>query len=271
MTRTAISPRLAIRIFFSTEDYLAPVDLSGANQLGRWLVKSVAETGSTNADLVEAARSGAPDGLVLRADHQSAGRGRRDRTWEAPPGRNLLVSILFRSGEHPGFSAQDLVRCVSVAAVEACRAVGGVDVALKWPNDLLLSGNKLAGVLAQSGTSDDGEFAVVGIGLNIGWAPPGAAALRDVIDDVPTPERFCTMMLDALGAHLDVGAGDIHDRYRAVLATVGEKVRAVTDAGEIVGRAVSVERDGRLVVLDECAVTHRIDTADVVHLRPASP
>ena len=247
------------------------MDLSGANQLGRWLVKSVAETGSTNADLAGAARSGAPDGLVLRSDHQSAGRGRRDRTWEAPPGMNLLASILFRSVEHPGFSAHDLVRCVSIAAVDACRAVGVAGVALKWPNDLLLSGNKLAGVLAQSGTSIDGEFTVVGIGLNIGWAPPGAAALRDVIDDVPTPERFCTMMLDALGDLLATGADGVHHRYTTMLATVGEKVRAVTETGEIVGRAVSVERDGRLVVLDECAVTHRIDTADVVHLRPASP
>lgn len=247
------------------------MDLSGANQLGRWLVKSVAETGSTNADLVEAARSGAPDGLVLRADHQSAGRGRRDRTWEAPPGRNLLVSILFRSGEYRGFSPHDLVRCVSLAALEACRSVADADVALKWPNDLLLSGNKLAGVLAQSGTSDGDGFTVVGIGLNVGWAPPGAAALCEVVAEVPSPERFCTEMLGILAELLDRGSEAVHDRYLDALSTVGEKVRAVTDAGEIVGRAVTVERDGRLVVLDECAVTHRIDTADVVHLRAASP
>ncbi|MFM8625637.1 MAG: biotin--[acetyl-CoA-carboxylase] ligase [Actinomycetota bacterium] len=247
------------------------MDLSGANQLGRWLVKSVAETGSTNADLVAAAHSGAPDGLVLRADHQSAGRGRRDRTWEAPPGQNLLVSILFRTDEHPGLTAGDLVRCVSLAAIDACRSTSGAELGIKWPNDLLLGGTKIAGVLAHSGASTHGDFTVAGIGLNIGWSPPGAASLRDASSHIPSSHDLCMAMLAALDGLLALGSDALHDEYCAHLATVGERVRAVTDTGEITGRALAVERDGRLVVLDECAVTHRLDTADVVHLRAASP
>jgi len=247
------------------------MDLAGANQLGRWLVKSVAETGSTNTDLVAAAHSGAPDGLVLRADHQIAGRGRRDRTWEAPSGQNLLVSILFRTGEHPGLTPGDLVRCVSLAAIVACRSTTGVELVIKWPNDLLLDGTKIAGVLAQSGATTHGGFTVVGLGLNIGWSPPGAASLRDATARLPSPHDLCAALLGALDAVLPLGSEALHDEYCTHLATIGNRVRAITDAGEITGHAVAVERDGRLVVLDECAITHRLDTAEVVHLRAASP
>ena len=112
MTRTAISPRLAMRIFFSTTDNIGAMDGVNANWLenarenglqehGRWRVSVVAETGSTNADLLAALDSGVPDRTVLRTDHQTAGRGRLGRTWQAPPGANLLVSVLFRGVAEP--------------------------------------------------------------------------------------------------------------------------------------------------------------------------
>src|SRR5690606_25135064 len=124
MTRTAISPRLAIRIFCSTAANVGGVhptdhvpDRPGAGDPGDWppgwLVTSVAETGSTNADLLAAAATGAPDRTVLVTDHQTGGRGRLDRRWDAPPGTNLLVSILFRSV--PRFPA-DLTHRVGLAA-----------------------------------------------------------------------------------------------------------------------------------------------------------
>ena len=113
-----------------------------------WQIQIVDETGSTNTDLLSAAASGAPDRSVLMARHQTAGRGRLDRTWIAPPGSNLLVSLLFRKvPEQP----HELTRRVALAAAAACRAIAGVTPTLKWPNDLLLDGRKLAGVLAQAG------------------------------------------------------------------------------------------------------------------------
>ena len=231
----------------------------------------MSETGSTNADLVEAAVAGAPDATVLRADHQTAGRGRLDRRWEAPPGANLLVSILLRTAVHPSLGPHDLVRAVSLAAVEACATTAGVRPGLKWPNDLLLGGEKLSGVLAQSGTSDDGDFTVVGIGINIGWAPDGATSLSSHCDHPPTPAALCEEMLRALEELLPLSRDGIHRRYVASLVTLGERVRASTPNGDIVGRALDVDVDGRLEVLDDCAITHRIDTADVVHLRPDRP
>src|SRR4051812_44839290 len=96
-----------------------------------WHVEWVAETGSTNADLVAAGQAGSPDRTVRAADHQTAGRGRLDRRWDAPAGANLLVSILLRGmPEHP----HELTQRVALAAAAACRECAGVEPTLKWPN-----------------------------------------------------------------------------------------------------------------------------------------
>ena len=224
-----------------------------------WHVRWVAETGSTNADLLAAGADGAPDRTVLAADHQTAGRGRLDRRWETPPGANLLVTILLRNlPADPHVVTQR----VALAAVEACRREAEAEVTIKWPNDLLLGGAKLAGILAQAGTSTHGPFVVVGLGLNVGWAPPEAARLGDRTN----PKALLRALLTAFDELPD----DIAVLYRANLSTIGQLVRVELPGDKFVtGRALDVEADGRLVVLDECAVTHRIDTGDVIHLRPA--
>ncbi|MEA3183588.1 MAG: BirA family transcriptional regulator [Ilumatobacteraceae bacterium] len=220
-----------------------------------WQISIVDETGSTNTDLLTAAAAGAPDRSVLMARHQSAGRGRLDRQWVAPPGANLLVSLLLREvPEHP----HELTRRVALAAVHACQEIAGVTPTLKWPNDLLLDGRKLAGVLAQAGGNGP-AYVVVGIGLNVGWAPDDAARLGDGIDPAE--------LLDALLRAYDALPADIVEQYRAALATLGQSVRVVLSDSEVVGRALDVLPDGRLVVLDDCGITHRFDTGDVVHLR----
>ena len=222
-------------------DEAAPVEWPSG-----WIVEHVAETGSTNADLLAAAAQGAPDRSVRYADHQTAGRGRLDRVWAAPPGSNLLVSMLFRTvPDDPG----ELTRRVGLAAVDAV---------LKWPNDVLVGDEKLAGILAQR--AGDGSV-VVGMGLNVGWAPDGAARLGDGID----PAAVLRSVLEAY----DELPVDIDARFREALDTLGRRVRIELPVGELVGTAVDVEPDGRLVVLDDCAITHRVAVGDVVHLRPA--
>jgi BirA family biotin operon repressor/biotin-[acetyl-CoA-carboxylase] ligase len=219
-----------------------------------WYIGEVAETGSTNSDLLERCLD-LPDRTVLRAEHQTAGRGRLDRRWEAPPGSNLLASLLFRVvPADPG----ELMRRVALAAVVAVRSVSPTEVALKWPNDVLLGGRKLAGLLAQR--ADDGSV-VVGIGLNVGWAPDGAARLGGHV----RPAELLAVLLEAY----DTLAPDIEPIYRTELATLGERVRVELPSGDLVGTAVDVDGAGRLVVIDECAITHRLAIGDVVHLRPA--
>jgi BirA family biotin operon repressor/biotin-[acetyl-CoA-carboxylase] ligase len=223
-----------------------------------WTLVEVAETGSTNHDLIERAGS-SPHRSVLRTDHQTAGRGRLDRRWDAPAGTNLLASLLFREvPTDPG----ELMRRVALAAVravgDAVRGVTDAQVALKWPNDVLLGGRKLAGLLAQR--APDGSV-VVGIGLNLGWAPEGAARVGDHI----SPNQLLAAMLvayDALPSNIDA-------LYRSELSTLGQRVRVELPTGDLVGTAIDVERDGHLIVIDECAISHRLSIGDVVHLRPA--
>ncbi len=220
-----------------------------------WHVGVVEETGSTNADLLAAAVDGAPNRSVLVARHQTAGRGRLDRRWEAQPGANLLVSLLFR--EIPE-SPHVLTQRVGLAAIAACQQVAGVRPVLKWPNDLLLDGAKLAGILAQAQLGAQ-PVIVVGIGLNVGWAPEGSARLGDSTD----PLDVLAAMLQAY----DEIPADISAMYRDSLATLGSTVRVEVSDGAVEGRAVDVEPDGRLVVLDDCGITHRFAVGDIVHLR----
>jgi BirA family biotin operon repressor/biotin-[acetyl-CoA-carboxylase] ligase len=235
--------------------------LAYAAWLGRWpsgwTVEHVAETGSTNADLLDAATR-RPDRSVLVADHQTAGRGRLDRRWEAPPESNLLVSMLFHVvPPDPG----ELVRRVSLAAIDAARSLGvRGDLRIKWPNDVLLDGAKLAGVLAQRGTTG---AVVVGIGINVGWNPDGAARLGDDVDRVV----LLAALLDAFDA-LPADADALLVRYRAELATIGQRVRAEMPSGDVVGTAIDVTVAGQLVVRGDDGRVDEIDVADVTHLRP---
>ena len=222
-----------------------------------WQVSVVDETGSTNADLLRAAAAGAVDRTVLAARHQTAGRGRLERKWEAPAGANLLVSILFRAVPP---LPHTLTQRVALAALAACERVAAVKPTLKWPNDLLLNGSKLAGILAQADLREGGEsVVVVGIGLNVGWAPAGAARLGSNIDPLHVL-RELLIAYDGLAA-------DPWPQYRDRMGTIGQRVRIELADATVAGRAVDMERDGRLLVVDDAGVRHRFDVGDIVHLR----
>ena len=157
-------------------------------------VRRFAEIDSTNRYLLDLARHGAPEGTVVVADHQSAGRGRLGRRWEAPLGANLLVSVLLR----PDVPVDELHLCtvaVALAATDACARVSGLVPELKWPNDLMVGERKLAGILAESlvGAPGDGPerrnesaaAVVVGVGVNVRWPPadPPASSEDASLDD----------------------------------------------------------------------------------------
>lgn len=125
----------------------------------------LSETDSTNRYLADAAREGAESGLVCVAGHQTSGRGRLGRAWEAPPGANLLVSVFF--GADPRLSPHSLTVSVALAAADVSSKLTGAEVGLKWPNDLVADDVKLAGILAE--VLADGRGVVVGLGLNVNW------------------------------------------------------------------------------------------------------
>jgi BirA family transcriptional regulator, biotin operon repressor / biotin---[acetyl-CoA-carboxylase] ligase len=222
-----------------------------------WTLYRVAETGSTNTDLVDAAAAGAPHGTVLVADHQTAGRGRLDRQWDTKPGANLLVSVLFRSGWH---HPHELTQRIALAAAVTTEQLAGVRPELKWPNDLLIGDAKLAGILAQVVSAGSGiDAIVVGMGLNLGWAPDGAARLDGVGRD-----DFLYKWLGHLAASWYTPVGP---SYRASLATIGKHVRVERATGDLVGQAIDIDPDGALAVRTPDGQVHRIAIGDVHHLR----
>jgi BirA family transcriptional regulator, biotin operon repressor / biotin---[acetyl-CoA-carboxylase] ligase len=243
--------------------------------VGRWRVDHVAIATSTNTELLAAAEAGsASDRTALMADHQTAGRGRLDRRWDAPSGTNLLVSLLFLE---PAVRPSTLTQMVGLAALTAVERLGPLRpdsnrMGLKWPNDILLDEAKLAGILAQRSTATGAV--VVGIGLNIGWAPDGAASLSGNLGIDVSPRTVLDAMLneldafDALEERGDDLEVDVAERYVHRLSTIGQDVRVELPGDRFLdGRATGVDDHGRLLVEDEVGDAHVLDVGDVVHVR----
>jgi BirA family transcriptional regulator, biotin operon repressor / biotin---[acetyl-CoA-carboxylase] ligase len=262
-------------------------------------VRHVAETGSTNSDVMELARQGETEGVVLVADHQTAGRGRAGRTWTAPPGASLLCTILLRP---PAPVASMATFALAVAASEAVEELTGFRSGLKWPNDLVvedagadgsLRTRKLAGILAEAEWSPASHVAAgyrppapheratvaAGIGLNVTWPDPVPDELVDVAIAInhlgsarPSRDEVLAALLDRLEVHyaaLVAGHVDqVLDAWRARSVTLGREVRIDLGADDLVGTAVDVTAEGHLVVEPLEGGRRTIAVGDVVHLRP---
>lgn len=247
--------------------------------MARWQVDRVPETGSTNADVAAAARAGAAEGLVVAADHQTAGRGRLGRSWDTPRGAGLAVSALLRPAGVPAHRWPWLPLLTGVAVVEALRIHPGVETVLKWPNDVLLDGSKLAGILVERVETTSGPAAVVGIGVNLSAAPEGAACLgAETGPGVVDPEAVIAALVDRLSSRYEAWRGQDGDpaawlagAYGDVCDTLGREVRADLPGGATVeGRAVDVDAAGRLVLMTATGAA-AVGAGDVVHIRPRSP
>ena len=247
-------------------------------------VRWVAETGSTNADALALLRAGEPEGIVLVADHQTAGRGRAGRRWTAPPEAGLLLTVLLR----PPAAAVDLcTTAVALAATDALEQVAGVDARLKWPNDLVFPGDgsvadrKLAGILAEAdwpaGGGDPGV--AVGIGINVAWPDElpddlaeVAVACNHVSDRSVDREELLVALVEALAtryARLLVGdRASLVAEWRERSATLGQRVRVEQTHGEVEGTAVDITGEGHLVVELDDGSQRSFAVGDVVHVRP---
>ena len=262
---------------------------------GLWqTVEVTAATGSTNADLLALAAGGAPEGAVLAAEEQSAGRGRLGRVWVSPPRAALTFSLLLRPQGVPPARRGWLPLLAGVAVTAAVRSVAAVDAQLKWPNDVLAGPAKLGGILAEA----VGDAVVIGIGLNVSTEPaelppPGPGALPATslrILGVPGPSRERLLAGILAGcerwyqAWRQVG-GDpercgLRAEYTRLSGTIGRRVRVELPGGQLFsGLAVGVDPDGRLLVRDSPAVgdspaaraspasERAVAAGDVVHLR----
>jgi BirA family transcriptional regulator, biotin operon repressor / biotin---[acetyl-CoA-carboxylase] ligase len=238
-------------------------------------VRVVAQTGSTNDDVAREAEAGAAEGLVVVAESQTAGRGRLDRTWVSPPRAGLTFSMLLRPGVAPARRAW-LPLLVGLSLRRAVRRVAGLEAGLKWPNDLVVDGRKLAGVLAQV----VGDAAVVGVGLNVSTRRdelPNGDASSLALEGAGCTDREALLRAvlrqfaeDYLAWRLvdgDPGRSGVHDAYAAACVTLGRQVTVHLPTGAtLTGGAVSVDPDGRLVVRvgEE---EYPVAAGDVVHVR----
>jgi BirA family biotin operon repressor/biotin-[acetyl-CoA-carboxylase] ligase len=229
-------------------------------------------TGSTNAVVADRAREGAPAWTVVVTEHQTAGRGRLDRSWETPDRAALTFSILLRP-EAPGSEWPWLPLLTGVAVTGALQGVG-VPVTLKWPNDVLIGGRKAAGILVERLDTPTGPVAVVGIGLNVHQRQdelpvPTATSVELATGSAPDRTDLLLAILERLRAQYDAwssgGGSALRAAYLSACETVGQHVRVALPGDEaLVGAASDVDEAGRLVVAGR-----PVAAGDVVHVRPA--
>lgn len=223
------------------------------------------EVTSTNDEAALLALAGEPDGVVVVADSQSAGRGRRGRGWESPGGgESLLVSVVVRP------VVPLLTLAAGLAVVDAVGGVAGVSATLKWPNDVLVDELKLAGLLAEVHGEPGRQAAVVaaavvGLGLNLAWTGPltaGACSLASL--GAATWDRAVVLdaWLVALENRLAQDPAALLDHYRSACSTLGRRVRVETPSDTFEGTALDVDETGRLIIDD-----HHLQAGDVIHLR----
>lgn len=246
-----------------------------------WRVEVLEESPSTNAYVAERARAGERPGLVVVAEHQTAGRGRLDRTWVTPAGAALTFSLLVSPGEVPVARWPWLPLVTGLGVVEGVRRAAGVEACLKWPNDVLVGDLKLAGILAERVERPTGAVAVVGVGLNVSSSRqelPVGTATSLLLERASSTDRAALLLavLESLTGTYDgwravAGRAGLVLRasYRRECSTLGRRVRVEMPAGGVLdGRAVDVDDDGRLLVDDGTRV-HVLGAGDVVHVRPA--
>jgi BirA family biotin operon repressor/biotin-[acetyl-CoA-carboxylase] ligase len=243
-------------------------------------VRVVAATGSTNRDLAVLGRKGAEPGAVLVAEHQHQGRGRLDRTWQAPKRAGLTFSVLLRPDGVPSTRWPWLPLLAGVAVVEALARVASVDASLKWPNDILVDDQKVAGILVER-IEPAGRLpmAVIGVGINVSNTTeelqvPGSSSLA--LQSASTLDRSVILRsvcrtLESLYMAWCSDEGDpaagLADSYRQRCSTLGREVRIeLPGQGAVTGRAVDLDASGRLVVAGSDGRVS-LGVGDVVHVR----
>ena len=227
---------------------------------------------STNIRAKELARRGAPEGTCVFSDRQTAGRGRLDRSWLSESRRGIYVSLIARPKDLPAARSQEISFLAALAAADAIRAATGLAPGIKWPNDLVLEGRKVCGILAETGLRPDGtvDWAVAGIGINVfGRDFPGlpwAGSLETALPEgAPRPERgaIAKELQAAWLRWRDVqdreGFAPLRGECARRMLTLGRRVRAERDGAAIEGLAEELCGDGALLL--------RLDSGEALKLR----
>jgi BirA family biotin operon repressor/biotin-[acetyl-CoA-carboxylase] ligase len=235
--------------------------------------------GSTNEVLKALAAQGAPEGTLVIADQQTAGKGRLDREWLAPPGTSLLLSLLFRPDLAPN-QAPRLTMICSLAMAEAIEGLTGLPVGLKWPNDVFVRGKKVGGILTEAGTTGGHlDYVVVGMGLNVNLDISSLPELSGIATSLSQELGREVSRLELLWRILE----GIETRYKSLrrgkspheewatrLINLGRQVQVTTPHGVLMGCAEAVDADGALILRTADGQRKRVLVGDVT-LRGSAP
>ncbi len=249
-----------------------------------WLGRRVVyypTVGSTNDEARRLARQGAPEGTLVVADYQTAGRGRLDRQWWSPSGSNLLLSLVLRPAFLAPHQAQRLVMACSLAVCDALADVTGLAAAVKWPNDVLVAAHKVCGLLAEVGLAGTAlDYAVVGLGINVNadFKADDAPACMTPATSLKTVLGREVSRLNLLGGVLGnmeeryecLRAGELpHAEWQGRLVTLGQVVQVTMPDRVLVGMASGVDADGALLLRQADGTLERVLAGDVT-LRKSS-
>jgi len=243
-------------------------------------IYTLEEVGSTNELAFELARNGAPHGTVVIADSQTRGRGRLDRNWVSPKGVNLYISFVLRPGMRLA-DAPFITFSASIALVEAIGALGVDGAYIKWPNDVLINGKKVAGVLTEAEPDGDNvNFIVLGIGVNINMprqmideelgveVAPSATSLMEAVGSEVDRTHFAALLIERVescyGELVNLGTEHIAKEWTARCGMIGKRVEIVNDGEVIKGVARGINPHGYLMVKTDEGVMERVVAGDVV-------
>jgi len=232
--------------------------------------------GSTNDVARELAAQGAPEGTLVIAEEQTAGKGRLGRRWLAPPGTSLLMSLLFRPHFLAPYQAQRLTMICSLAVVDAINKVTGLLAAIKWPNDIVVRGKKAGGILTELGaTAERLDYAIVGLGLNVNLDFGAVEAMGELVTTATSLSQELGQEVSRLallwrilesveGRYQRLAAGELpHDEWASRLVTLHNHIIVDTPQGVVQGWAEGVDADGALILRTRCGERQRVLAGDV--------
>jgi BirA family biotin operon repressor/biotin-[acetyl-CoA-carboxylase] ligase len=246
-------------------------------RLGR-KIHYFAQLDSTNSHARHLAERGSPEGEMVIAESQSQGRGRLGRVWISPPHINLYLSLILRP-RLPPVCAPQITLMAAVALADTIASFTPITPAIKWPNDILLEGKKVAGILSESSCiSERIEFVILGIGVNLNYSIElmpeairnGATSLFIVNGQVIQRETFAKRLIQDLdrcyGELEESGFSAIAPRWEARFSLRGQKIKVEGSNQVLVGTAAGIDRDGALIVVDEQGMPQRVVAGDVIPL-----
>lgn len=276
----ASSPRKGYRLLEVSERMLISEIRDGLKTriIGRGEARHYEQTDSTNNRAKEMAARGAAEGTLVIAEGQTKGRGRRDRRWFSPPAQGIYASLILRPSLLPS-EASRLVLLTSVAVVEALIATTALNATIKWPNDILVGGRKIAGILIEIATEMDAvDYAVIGLGVNVNIPGdqfpeefrPQATSIFAETGKPFSRVLFLRRFLESFECYYDLlqtlGLGPIMTRWKEMTDMLGKRVSVRTIGGHYTGKVVDVDQDGFLILRDEKGDSMRIVSGDVTIL-----